>query len=288
MSDYAQEQRRLHESSRPKRSTTSDFASEPDEETFTFGPQTPEPVLPSSEPGSSLDSSGMPSSNNALRLSDVPPRRVKRKFSDSEPDEEVLEFGRPAQEIKRAKTSSPASIISHHGTPANIVAESPSESALSPQARPPALYQSIPSRSSAAGMAAYGTKLVHGSSPLATAAVLSSNSGSEDESEDSEYEGVVSSQAVNHAVPVGDGDTEEDDFLAAALQDDAASNHSGVFCFAFSHTRQSLGDRVLFFLLFLTVFLQMIRATKATTRNDKLNVQINISQVLSRAKTACF
>jgi hypothetical protein len=230
MSDYAQEQRRLHESRsyQSKRSNTSDFASEPEEEIFAFGTKAgPVP----SELSLSNSNGGMPSSNNALRLSDIPIRRAKRKLSDSEPDEEVLEFGRPAQEIKRAKTSSPASIS--HGTPANVVAESPSESAVSPHSRSLPSYQSIPSRSSAA----YGTKLVHGSSPLATAAVLLSNSGSEDDdSDDSEFEETVLSGNVAVTAPGGDGDAEEDDFLAAAfnnettaLQDDAASNQSGTF-----------------------------------------------------------
>jgi hypothetical protein len=263
MSDYAQEQRRLHESRsyQSKRSNTSDFASEPEEEIFTFGTKAG-PVTSESSPSNS--NGGMPSSNNALRLSDIPFRRAKRKLSDSEPDEEVLEFGRPAQEIKRAKTSSPASIS--HGTPANVVAESPSESAVSPHSRPLPSFQSIPSRSSAA----YGTKLVHGSSPLATAAVLSSNSGSEedDDSDDSELDEMVPSFVPGSAAvtaPGGDGDAEEDDFLAAAfndettaMQDDAASNQSGTF--------QNVHIRL------VTEFpSQMIQATKAIMKNTNLN-----------------
>lgn len=218
-------ERRTNES-RPylaKRSTASDFASEPDEEVMTFGTA-----------GTAEDNNGqdemdatMPASNNALRLSDIPSRRAKRKFSDEEPDEEVLEFGRPAQEIKRAKTASqsPASIAAH--TPAAMS----DYTAPSPHSRP-APYQSVPLRSSAA---AYGSKMVHGSSPLAAAMVLSSSSD-DDDSDDDEFEEVMTSNVV--PAPGGDPDGEEDDFLAAAfnddddtlgLQDGAASDHSGTF-----------------------------------------------------------
>jgi hypothetical protein len=81
--------------------------------------------------------------------------------------------------------------------------------------------------------------MVHGSSPLATAAVLSSNSGSDDDdSDDSEFEEVPlpgNNGMITATAPGGDADADDDDFLAAAfndetgaLQDNAASDQSGI------------------------------------------------------------
>lgn len=222
-----------------KSSTASDFASEPDEEVMAFGSGRATVMEPPEEDedmqmqlDNDDDMMSMPASNNALRLSDIPSRRTKRKFSDSEPDEEVLEFGRPAQEIKRPKTASqsPASISN---TPAATGSDYATATAgVSPHSRP-APYQSIPSRSSAAALG-YGHKLVHGSSPLASAMVLSSNSSDDDDSDDDEFEEVLPMNATIPA-PTGDGDGDDDDFLAAAFNNDddgtgmhdgAASDHS--------------------------------------------------------------
>ncbi|PVF94757.1 hypothetical protein CPB86DRAFT_808413 [Serendipita vermifera] len=216
MSDYAQEQRRLKElRAPPLKRSTSDFASEPDEEILTFGkPSTPSP-------------------NNALRLSDLPARRDnKRKLSDSEPDEEVLEFGRPAREIKRVKTASQSPASVSYGSPA--VDTMQSDAALSPRygqaPTPSAPLQSIPSRSSAAHV----QKMVHGSSPLATAQVLSASSGSEDEDDDDSdsddedeaptfvprVENNTIEIEVGDAQVAGDADGDDEDFLLAAFGDD--------------------------------------------------------------------
>jgi hypothetical protein len=139
-----------------------------------------------SEPDEEILTFGKPSTpspNNALRLSDLPARRDKRKLSDEEPDEEVLEFGRPAREIKRPKTASQSPASISYGSPA--VDAMQSDTAMSPRygqaPTPSAPLQSVPSRSSAAHV----QKMVHGSSPLAIQQVLSASSGSEDEDDDS-------------------------------------------------------------------------------------------------------
>ncbi|KAG8761425.1 hypothetical protein FRC14_003838 [Serendipita sp. 396] len=229
MSDYAQEKRRLQESSTPQagKRASPDFESDPEEEVLTFG----KPATPSS-------------SNNALHLSDVPyaNRAAKRKFCDSDPDEELLEFGRPPQEIKRAKTNSPAS-VSYGASPQ--AATWHSDSAPSPSGIPPLnmTVQSVSSRSSAA---LAPNKLLHGSSPLAQAQVLSSSESEDEEEDDDDSDSEPEKEApsyvpstYNHmeAVyedPVGDGDADDDDFLAAAfkeegdlIQNDAEDNDSG-------------------------------------------------------------
>ncbi|KAG8833856.1 hypothetical protein FRC17_009973 [Serendipita sp. 399] len=221
MSDYAQEKRRRQESTAQQieKRSPSDFASDPDEEVLTFG----KPATPSS-------------TNNALHLSDVPyaNRAAKRKFCDSDPDEELLEFGRPPQEIKRAKTNSPASIT--YGTSPQAAAWQ-SDSALSPSNVPPLnmTVQSIPSRSSAA---LAPKKMLHGSSPLAQARMLSS-SESEDEGDDDDSDSEPEKEAPTYVPSTynnsttgvvyddtgGDGDGDDDDFLMAAFKEE--DNDSG-------------------------------------------------------------
>ena len=241
MSEYAQEQRRLQDA---RQRPTSGFASDPNEESLTFGKP--------------AGASAPPSSGNALRLSDMPLRRGdKRKFSDSEPDEEELEFGRPSKEIKRAKTASPASVS--YGTPP--AQASYSDSAPSP-ARTSHLHP-VSLRSSAA--AAHSTNMVHGSSPLVKSHALVAESDSDDEEDetsdsDSEAEAPAPTFApTSHnemeLVSV-DPDGDEDDFLMAAFDNDdnagGGNNGSG-----WSHFLLRLGSKL--------TSLQIIRVTKATT-----------------------
>jgi hypothetical protein len=219
MSDFAHEQRKRQEA-RPhlQKRSASDFASEPDEEILDFG----KPSVPAT------------SSTNALRLSDIP-RRAKRKLgSDSEPDEEELEFGRPSKEIKKPKTASQSPVSVSYGTPTNGA----SQSELVPSPRRSIQHSTLP-----ASPMPSPSYIPPGPSPLATAPVISVDSGSEEEDEDSSDSEVepelptFNPSRINQPIEVDaymavDGDGEEDDFLAAALnnpavQGDAASNHSG-------------------------------------------------------------
>lgn len=221
MSDFAHEQRKRQEA-RPhlQKRSPSDFASEPDEEILDFG----KPSVPATP------------SSNALWLTDISGRRAKRKLgSDSEPDEEELEFGRPSKEIKKAKTASQSPASVSYGTP-TIGA---SQSELAPSPRRSIQHSTLPA--SPIPSPSYAPP---GPSPLATAPVISVDSGSDeedDDSSDSEVEPELPTFNPSRTVEVdaytaADGDGEEDDFLAAAfnnpddtmaVQGDAASNHSG-------------------------------------------------------------
>lgn len=220
MSDHAQRKRQEARPQLQKRST-SDFASEPDEEILDFG----KPSVQTT------------SLNNALRLSDIPSRRVKRKLgSESDPDEEELEFGRPSKEIKRPKTASQSPASVSYGTP--IVGASQSD--LAPSPRHSMQHSALPT--SPVPSPSY---VPPGPSPLATAPVISVDSGSEDEDDDSSDSEVdaepptFAPSRTNQAIEIDysyAAADEEDDFLAAAfnnpddntaLHGDAASNHSG-------------------------------------------------------------
>lgn len=209
MSDYAQEQRKRQES-RPTLSkrSASDFASDPDEEILTFG----KPSVPTAP------------SSNALHLSEVPVRRTKRKHgpgSDEEPDEEELEFGRPSKEIKRPKTASQSPTSVAYGTPAMAHGE------LATSPRQPTFTGAKTTASSSVYMP---PKMINGSSPLATAPVYSADSASDDDddddsSSDSEVElapPTFTPNYMNQPIEIEsygavDGDGDEDDFLAAAF-----------------------------------------------------------------------
>lgn len=202
MTDYAQEQHRLKAKGLgPK--PTNNFASEPDEELLEFG----KPAVPSP---------------NALQLSDVQRRGGKRKYSDSEPDEEELEFGVPTREIKRLKTASPASFTRGSSSPGYQSDKSHSAQYSSPHQQSH-LLPPVPLRSSVAAM---GTHMVHGSSPLAVSQTIV-NSVSDDDDSDSSSD---SDDDENEMQAVAPADEDDDDFLAAAFKSDddvADTGHNG-------------------------------------------------------------